>query len=343
MKKKLTLVVILLFSINCIFAQVKDSQFIKNLSYGWVDIVVNQTILPQSEPNIKNNLLKKQFVNKQFTNLDYTIYKSDYNPEINVKLPININLNEDASFETSVEKIEFYGTNLIFEIDKNIKIQNIKDISQTNISTYWDNMAKSNYSNFLLQLLDFKKMLNLSDWGYYMLISKVAQNFYADNQNSANLFTWFFMLKSGFNTRLSFDNQNISLLIASSNTIYNLPFYQQDGIRYYSVSKTKTENLKTYYGNYNEANNLVSLSINSPINLTEKIVTKNYSFLYKDSTFNITIDYNQNLINFYKDYPTTDLNVYFNAAVSSTTKNSLLNSLNQLISSKSEKDKVDFI
>jgi len=364
MKTKLILLIISLFSINYIFAQNNDSlnidftknednfkniskkdlDFEKNLKYGWTDITINKAIQIISEPEkIKKKILKKNISKKEYSDLQYTVYNSEYQPEIVAKIPVEIIINDSVDFETSVEKIEFYGTNLIFEIDKNIKNQNIKESNQNNLSNYWDFMTKTNYNNFLLQLLDFKKILNLPDWGYYMLISKIAQKFYPDNQNNENLFVWFFMSKSGYNTRLLFDNQNISLLIASSNTIYDLPFYEYEGIRYYSISQNIISNPKTYYGNYLDAKNLVSLNINSPINFTEKIDENNFKFTYNDSTYKLTLKYNKNIIDFYKDYPATDFEVYFNSAISKTSKNSFINSFNKLLVDKSEKEKVDFI
>ena len=58
--------------------------------------------------------------------------------------------------------------------------------------------------------------------------------------------------------------------------------------------------------------------------------TTGLSFRYLNQTYEIPASYNRNLIRYYQDYPSTDMHVFFSAAVAPEVENSLAEGLRVL-------------
>ncbi|NQU85809.1 MAG: hypothetical protein HQ541_08620, partial [Mariniphaga sp.] len=59
--------------------------------------------------------------------------------------------------------------------------------------------------------------------------------------------------------------------------------------------------------------------------------------------YSLNIKYNQNLINFYRDYPQVNINIYFDAAVSLETKESIVEGLKPIINNMTETEALSFL
>ena len=242
-----------------------------------------------------------------------------------------------------VANISFYGRSFPIMYDAALSQCGISAISQENIGKFWENASTANYTPAIERLLQTKADLNINDYGYYMIARLFAKNLYPNDENNARLMTWFVLVRSGYGVRVAFQNTEVALLIPSLQQIYQVNFLTLKGVKYYIFPKLESANFYTYDKDYQSAGRAFDLSITSPINLGEKKSERALSFNFENKPYDINISYDPNLINFYKDYPFVDMSVYFNAAASVQSKESMVTTLKPLVANMDEAKAVNFI
>ncbi|RLD63536.1 MAG: hypothetical protein DRJ01_03490 [Bacteroidetes bacterium] len=257
------------------------------------------------------------------------------------KLPI-VQKSEAEKFPTRHKQFRFYGKNVAFDYDQKFLNTFPSKISEQVISENWDKMAKINYNHLINKMLEYKSDMNLNDWGYYLLIKKAAKQIAPGSKNAATFVEWFLLIKSNYKARLAYKNNSLYLLLPSVNNIYGVSFFTFNNVKFYLID-AKQKDVFTYKKDFPEANVIMDLDISSPINTAENIKEKSFNFNYEGQDYPIKIKYNQNSIDFYKDYPLSDIKVYFDAAVSTVTKETLAEQLLPLIKDKSETEAVSLL
>lgn len=238
--------------------------------------------------------------------------------------------------------VSFYGKQSKYQYDKDFITEFPSVINEEIIADQWDKMNKTHYTDLIEQLFNTKDELNLNDWGYYLLLKNTSARIAPHSKNAQRFLQWFLLVKSNYKVKLGYRGNDLFILIPSINEIYDVPFFTFNNTKYYSINGTDKK-IYTYKKDFPEARQLLDLNLYSPLNLPDKPVEKTYNFNYDEKEETIKIQYNQNLIDFYKDYPLADIKVYFNASASALTKESLLESLTPVVENKSEEEAVNYL
>jgi hypothetical protein len=238
----------------------------------------------------------------------------------------------------SLAKFKFYNNNITIQYDKNIKF-NLRKIDQISISNYWEILSKSSHQILLKQIDTISKQFSLNDWAKYQLIYKLGTTIYQD-KNIANLFSWFVLSKLNYDTKVGYSENNIYLLSTIKHKVYQVAFLNIKNQKYYILTqKGRLQSIKpiyTYIQNYPQANKKLSFESNKPIKLYNNIKEKKLSFSYDNQKYTINVKYSKELIEFYKTFPQSDYEVYFDSKKSPILSNTLLSSLQKVIKNKSE-------
>lgn len=243
----------------------------------------------------------------------------------------------------STVKLPFYGRSFTISYDAAMAKCNLQGVSQKSISSFWEKASATNYTPAVERLLQAKFDLNINDFGYFLLVQQFAKELYPASENSARLMSWFIMVRSGYGTRVAYQDSEIALLVPSLQQIYQMSYLNINGINYYVFPRMKGSSYFTYDKDYLTAGRPLDLDISSPINFSGKKAEKTLSFSFENNPYNFTIDYDPDLINFYKNYPLSDFSVYFNSAVSVQAKESLAATLKPLMANMDEVKAVNFI
>jgi len=247
---------------------------------------------------------------------------------------------EDDDFETTALNFMFYGLKASFKYDKNFITKYNGTINEAYFADFWVKMSDTKHYSFVNQLQNFKTEYNLNDWAYFTLISQ-ATNQIAD-KNTAKLLTWFLMVKSQFKVRVAYNGNDVYLLLPSNQVIYNRPYYVFDGTNYY-LAEESVSSVYTYKKDYPDARFALNMSVESPIALGTRTKVRNLKFEYNQQTYNIPVTYNLDVIDFYSNYPQTEIRAYFDAVASPEVKESLMNSLTPLVQGKNELDAANLV
>lgn len=261
--------------------------------------------------------------------------------ERQVKTPM-IQKSDEESYAKGNLTFGFFGVRIILDYDQQMKFDPPAVINPATISGVWEKLSGTNYNGLIDQLMSYKSSMNLNDWAYYLLVQKFAQTLYPASASGEDLMVWGMMTHSGFKTRIAYADNKLSVLIPSKYTLYSKNFFSSGGLNYYFMRDIGTS-IYTYDKDYPDANSLVDFSINSPMNFSKEVSQKTISYSYLDKPYSFNFYFNKSLIDFYKDYPQADLNIYFDAPVSSETKESILENFKPVLSEMPEQDAVGFL
>jgi len=252
-----------------------------------------------------------------------------------------------VSKQADLTNFEYFGAKLSVEYKKAFQVSLTTPLNNQAIATAWEVMAGSPHKELVEQLKKIKSDMKLNDWGYLILAHNFSKAILSGDKNQQNLYTWFLMVKSGFDAKVAFKENSVYLLLPAQNMIYDNPFVTLDNKKYFFISLDAKLDLQgnvfTYNGTYEGASTLMQLKLASLPVITNKSVTKTVQFLFNDQNYKFNIQYDNDVIDFFKNYPQTDLPVYFGAPVSGFANYSLLSALRPQVQGKTEIEAVNFL
>ncbi|MBU0720176.1 hypothetical protein KJ877_02415 [bacterium] len=259
--------------------------------------------------------------------------KIEVEPEKRVKI-----VKKDINFN-------FYGTDLGFDIPSKIKSAKFYPQDQSGISSFFDSAASSEYEDLIRQIASTKESLNLNDWGLYLLVLQISNHTFSD-QDESRLLSWFIFNKLGYAVKIGLAKNHVVLMHYSKKIIYSTPNYSFSNQKFYVVAnyaKGSVGQLFSYKQNYPGADKELDLSLKELPNFKSNMKSKTLSFKQYSNTYDVTFEYNQNLIDFMATYPQADYETFFNAPVDERTYESIAKSLKKYVDGKKTSDAMNFV
>lgn len=239
----------------------------------------------------------------------------------------------------------FFGTVLEFDIPSGIKNANYYPQSQAGVANFFGSAAQSDYEPLLLEIKRISQKMNLNDWGIYLLVSKISNMAYADQENS-KLLSWFIFNKLGYAVKIGLQNRHVVLMHHSKKTIYSTPNYNFENKKYYVIAnyaKGSPGRIFSYKQDYPGSTKELDLSLKTLPNLESDIKSKSLNFSHFGEAYAVDFSYNKNLIDFMDTYPQADYETFFNAPVDDITYRDLAQSLKRHIDGKKASEAMNFV
>jgi len=240
---------------------------------------------------------------------------------------------------------DFFGTRLEFDIPSGIKNANYYPQTQAGVANFFGSAASSDYEPLLLEIKRISQKMNLNDWGIYLLVSKISNMTYSDQENS-KLLSWFIFNKLGYAVKIGLQNRHVVLMHHSKKTIYSTPNYDFNNKKYYVIAnyaKGSPGRIFSYKQDYPGSTKELDLSLKTLPNLEADIKNKSLSFSYFGQEYDIEFSYNKNLIDFMASYPQADYETFFNAPIDDITYRDLAKSLKRHIDGKKASEAMNFV
>lgn len=238
--------------------------------------------------------------------------------------------------------INYLGLPLELNYQQNVDIQLQSPINEKGIADFWYSISNIDHATFFAQTSDYRKQLRLNDWGYCLLLNEITNEVSGGSQNLSRLLLWFMLTKSGYEAKVGFAEDNVYLLLPCKNTIYGVSYVVIDDKRFYTLSFDKNQQLNisinTYDGKYPDADDLIDLSIKETPKVKSTLIEKELKFKYENIEYSIPVTYNQATAEYFKNYPQTDLEVYFKAPLSDEAAYSLTIGLKPILEGRTEAD-----
>ncbi|MEA1986935.1 MAG: hypothetical protein U9N76_05555 [Candidatus Marinimicrobia bacterium] len=244
-------------------------------------------------------------------------------------------------------KFQLYGINLDIPVDKKINLSTNGKLDNKQISKIWEKIATTKYKKTLEYLEDNKKNLLLNDWGYVMMTYNLSKSIFVNQVNKQKIFVWFYLVKSGYDVKIGYIDNQIVLLMPSKTTIYSTSYTKLNEQRYYVINlekdAKKVKSFYTYSDSHSASKNIIDLKLLTIPNFTDKNIEKILRFTHKGKKHNLKIAFDMDAINLMESYPQTEISIYFNIPLAQDTKNSIVDTFEPYLSGKTELEAVNFL
>lgn len=326
------------------YVEKRDSEFAAFLAERWEQFQTMKGIplpsppKPDLTPEFKpeqhtGDIMKMPVISPEVTTTE--------KPGQDMRIPL-IQKQDEKVFAEGKVRFEFFGCMVDIVFDSRMKASPPAAANPATISGFWTSMAQTNYAAMINSLLDYKNKLNLNDYGYYMMLRKLAGTLYPQSENGEHLMTWVMMTRSGYKIRIAYSGDRISLLIPAYSTLYAINYLDIDGLSYY-MERDLGPSVFTYDKDYPDAYGIIDFAVKSPLNLPKNDFRREVGFSFNGKPYSFVFTVNRNLVDFYAEYPQTGLQARFDAAVSPETKESVLNALSPVVSRMSQPEAAGFL
>lgn len=241
-----------------------------------------------------------------------------------------------------VKAYHFYGTPMKIHFDNSQSIH-LEDVTEKCVAATWTQLSQPYYDNLLMECLNEKQQKHLCDWAYITLTKRVSETCCGMDSNEAAVMHTYLLTQSGYQVRIGRADGNLHLLVGSNEKIYGYSYFMIDGMSFYCFDKLTGSKSMYIFDRAFPKETTMSLAISQPafkVTPTESrtVVSKRYPEV------KATVSMNQNLIDFYNDYPlSSQWTCYSSASLSDVVKNSLYPSLKKAINGKSESEAVEML
>lgn len=232
-------------------------------------------------------------------------------------VPITIPKEEcEASFT-----FNYYGTECGVPLNKS-HIFRLRGIDEDSIKKAWNVLSSGTYLPVIYESLSWRDRMNLCDWGYVLFLEKMTQAFFPkDMCNEAKLMQIFILSQSGYMVRMARAGDALVLLLPSDSIMTGYAYLNIDGRRYYVLDKVAATK-DVYLTNFIVPNEqMLSLGTYGKQIMAEKLTSPKTFASKKYPELSFSLSVNENLIDFYNDYPlSSDWAMYSEASLSSCVK-----------------------
>ena len=196
----------------------------------------------------------------------------------------------------------FFGTQAKVRFDTAHKVI-LRGTDEGSVADALNGFSAEHYDNMLLDCLQLRRDLNLSDWGYLQMLKALSDQVCGKGSNESALMLTYLYMQSGYKTRMGVGNNRLYMLYASKHQIFNQASFGVNGTVFYGVEElpNRLHICEAAFPKEKE----MSLLINGGQRFAENISTVRTitSQRYKDCKINFMV--NKNLIDFYNTYPTS--------------------------------------
>ncbi len=194
--------------------------------------------------------------------------------------------------------------------------------------------------------LRLREDMRLCDWGYLLLVEKVAATLYPKSTDCQAFLAVALLNQSGYDARLGLKDGRLVMMFHPSHTIYESPFLCIDGKAYYPRGANAKGNapLSTYSGDYRKSPTPIRLTIDRyPRFSPPEAGTRTYSSATWKSAPPFEVTVNASVIEFFNAYPAVDWPVYGVAPMGPELSSVLLPVMRMLTEDMGEVEAVNMI
>jgi len=329
------------------YSRTFDDQFTEYLSKPWHDYVISDAIEPEhpkprgTKPVFK---LSDLLTVPPPTSLPFQEQTSGYNSVLKDRLVTpRIRKPEGADFNKGTISFRFYGNEINLSYDKLLFTTEVKTVSEESATAFWQQFCRSNNNHLLDQLMEYRDLLGLNDWGYFNLLKVTAHRLFPNNKWATDLLGWALALHSGFDVRLAYNQLGSTILFPCANTIYSRQFILFNQKRYYLDTELKSSLLATYNNNFSGASQVMDLSFHKSLNFRPSQIERKILFTWNDKRYEFNFRYSPSTLRFYENYPRTDAIIYFDSPVSSQLKEEIYSQFYPIISKMNKAEASSFL
>lgn len=219
--------------------------------------------------------------------------------------------------------------------------------SENAVADAWERLCDPRFNNMIIDCVKLRSSLKLCDWAYLMMLQALGSSYCGANTNEATLLMAYIFSQSGYKMRLGQAGGKLQMLYASQHKVYNTPYYNCDGEKFFAMSKDAGQ-IQINAARYPKEQSLSLWIANEPqVSFSASSVRTLTSERYPEMS--VQISENQNLLSFFNSYPTSEVGgnfmtrwaMYANTPICQEAQKKLYPQLRSFINGRSQLEAVE--
>lgn len=218
---------------------------------------------------------------------------------------------------------------------------------------YFEMADTTPYRTFLNSLREQKQALHLNDWLYFNLLKKSIDTILiSQKEHMRNLFLWFILNKSEFETQLEFKGRDITVSVLTHDLVYGVP--QSKGKGGFFIDLTSFSNQVDYRKwepfrltfNPNKGKKTIPFCftlIKPPAIFDSYLIERTIRFSHGDKQYEVKVPTDSGYVDFLEDYPELSVLKHTELALSPQAYQSLIPYLKEKVSSMDSVQTIRFL
>jgi hypothetical protein len=243
-------------------------------------------------------------------------------------------------------KAELFGTSIALKKLSLSSLTPLSGVSEKDVASYWGQLSKQPCSEWSSEAERIKTELNLNDWALYLFINKLFETYFpSGTANEKVVFTVFTLNQLGYRAKIGRNQNELVPLIAFVNKVNYMYYFRYDEggteIKYSALNPDYKDmpSIRACDIDYPGATRNFDLKIED----MPRWATDSRSKTLKYNQNTCTINYNQNLVNFYATYPCVEFSVYAEAPFDQKSLQNIESQIAQNIRNKSQEEAVNLL
>ncbi len=209
--------------------------------------------------------------------------------------------------------------------------------------------SSSQWQDLLGRLQGLKQRLGLNDWLYYELIRQTAQQLAPDNLLGERLYCWFLLSESGYDTRLTFLEEQIFLYAYTEDGIFDTPMIMDNGRRYVNLSSIHQNmqdpavSLSLLRYDANARGHGFSFRLEQWPQLRPDLQAQQVAFNWRGKPYKLNLELDRNAAAIMQHYPIFEEYRYLEVPLSPTLARSLLPQLKDMLVDKNARESLEIL
>ena len=252
---------------------------------------------------------------------------------------------------SSLQKVtvSFYSENLSVIYNPDLLQPQMSRMEEKQMVDYYFKLKKTHYQILLQDLEQKKEQLQLNDWLYYELMKKTVQQIFArKSPQEVELCCWFLLSQAGFDTRLTYLDQDVFIYVFSEDEVFEVPMIEDEGrsfINLTSIHYGMKSQPALYLLNFkaNANGKAFSFYLDQLPKLSARPRNKALRFNYLGEHHILEVQVDLTIAKLMESYPFISEQQYLEVPLSSTVAQSLLPQLKLLLNGKSAKEAIEIL
>ena len=240
---------------------------------------------------------------------------------------------------------DFYGQQVSVRMTGDYAF-NMQRADEQMVERYWNKFSSLATQTVLDDCVRNKEQLKLSDWAYVQFINKLTAAYYGDkNKNEAVFLQGYLLTQSGYDIRFIAEGDQLILGAAMENPIFAVIYMLINNRNYYFINYKGTgQSFYTFKEQFSEKSRAFSMVMSHEMEQIPLKQSEPINYFVKTSIVPIVqTSVNLNLIEFYKDYPQCEWDVYARCPMSENLQKKVLPPLSKQIQGKTQKEAANIL
>jgi hypothetical protein len=251
--------------------------------------------------------------------------------------------------EVQSVEISFFGEKLSIAFNNDLYALRRPLIEGRSLRGHYRALSQTNYQVLLENLKSLRVRLELNDWLYFELIrTSVSHILEIRSDSEQELLNWFLLSQSGFDTRITFRQQNVFVCVYSVDEIFEAPLIEDAGRTYVNLTnihspKPDEEGVFLLDFAPHPSGEAFSFKLRKLPVLPAQLETRQLEFSWQGIFFKFMVESDRNLTKIMERYPMFAEEEYLEVPLSSALSRSLLPQLREALKNRTVVQSIEIL